>query len=36
VRLRSGFNLAQPIDPKLTLWAGSLVALAAFNVGLWI
>ena len=24
------------IDPRLTLWLGSLAALAAFNVGLWI
>ena len=25
-----------PIDRKLTLWLGSLAALAAFNLGLWI
>ena len=36
MRLRSGFILAQPVHPKLTLWLGSIAALAAFNVGLWI
>ena len=32
----SGFILAGPIDRKLTLWRGSLAALAAVNVALWI
>jgi hypothetical protein len=36
VRLRSGFILVRPIDRRLSLWLGSLAALAAFNVGLWI
>jgi hypothetical protein len=36
VCLSSSFILARPIDRKLTLWLGSLAALAAFNVGLWI
>jgi hypothetical protein len=35
VYLRSGNILAKSIDQKLTLWLGSLAALAAFNVGLW-
>ena len=34
--LRSGFILAKPIDRRLRLWLGSLVALAVFNAGLWI
>jgi hypothetical protein len=36
VRLRPCFTFAKTINPKLTLWIGSLAALAAFNVGLWI
>jgi hypothetical protein len=36
VLLRSGISLAKPTDWRLTLWLGSLAALAAFNVGLWI
>ena len=36
MRLPSGFILTRPLDWKLTLWLGSLAALAAFNVGLWI
>jgi len=36
VRLRSCFTFAKTINPKLTLWIGSLAALAAFNIGLWI
>jgi hypothetical protein len=36
VRLRSGFILVWPTDRKLSLWLGSLVALAALNFGLWI
>jgi hypothetical protein len=35
VHLRPGF-IAKPIDPKLTFWLGSIAALAAFNIGLWI
>jgi hypothetical protein len=33
---RSGFTRARPIDRRLTLWLGSLAALAALNVGLWL
>src|SRR5262245_26605902 len=29
-------GVAEPIDQKVRLWLGSLAALAAFNVGLWI
>lgn len=36
MRLRGGFICARPIDPKLAVWLGSLAALAALNVGLWI
>jgi hypothetical protein len=36
VHLRSGITVATPIEQKLWLWLGSLAALAAFNVGLWI
>jgi hypothetical protein len=36
VCLHSGFILDRPIDRKLTLWLGSLAALAAVNVALWI
>jgi hypothetical protein len=36
VRLRPGCITARPIEPKLTLWLGSLAALTALNVGLWI
>src|SRR5262245_24177749 len=36
VYLRSGFVLAAAIDRKLMLWLGSLAALTAFNVTLWI
>ena len=36
MHLRSGFILAATIDRKLTLWLGSLAALAALNVTLWI
>jgi hypothetical protein len=36
VGLRSGFTRARPIDRRLTLWLGSLAALAALNVGLWL
>jgi hypothetical protein len=36
VRLRSGFIVAKPIDHRLMLWLGALLALAAFNVALWI
>jgi hypothetical protein len=36
MRLLPGFTLARPIDRRLSLWLGSLAALAAFNVGLWI
>ena len=35
MHLRSGFLLVSSIDRRLTLWLGSLAALAAFNVGLW-
>ena len=34
--LRSVHMPAWPLDRKLTLWLGSLAALAAVNVGLWI
>jgi hypothetical protein len=34
--LRDGVALSWPVDRKLTLWLGSLAALAAFNAGLWI
>jgi len=34
VRLHSGFILARPIDQRLILWLGSLLALAAFNVAM--
>jgi hypothetical protein len=36
VRLRPGFILVWSTDPRLSLWLGSLAALAAFNVALWI
>src|SRR5262249_39251497 len=36
VNLRSGFTAAWPLGRKLTLWIGSLAALATFNVALWI
>jgi hypothetical protein len=36
MQLRPGVALAPPIDRRLWLWLGSLAALAAFNVGLWI
>jgi hypothetical protein len=36
VRLRSGFIVAKPIDHRLILWLGSLLALAAGNVALWV
>jgi len=36
MHLRPGFILVRPIDRRLSLWLGSLAALAAFNVGLWI
>jgi hypothetical protein len=36
VHLHSRVLSVRQIDPKLTLWLGSLAALAAFNVGLWI
>jgi hypothetical protein len=36
VPLRFGCILNWPLDRKLTLWLGSLAALAAFNVALWI
>ncbi len=35
-RLRPGYKLAWPLDPKLTFWLASLAVLAAVNVGLWI
>jgi hypothetical protein len=34
--LRRRFSRVRPIDGRLSLWLGSLAALAAFNVGLWI
>ncbi len=34
--LRDGCTVNWPLDRKLTLWLGSLAALAAFNAGLWI
>ena len=34
--LRSSFIPAKPIDRRLAFWLGSLAALAAFNIGLWI
>jgi hypothetical protein len=36
MHLRPGVALVPPIDRRLSLWLGSLAALAAFNVGLWI
>jgi hypothetical protein len=36
VRLRGCFLPVWPIDRKLSLWLGSLAALATFNIGLWI
>src|SRR5262245_34427830 len=36
MRLLNGFIFPARIDRKLTIWLGSIVALAAFNVGLWI
>ena len=36
MRLLPGFTLVRPIDRRLSLWLGSLAALAVFNVGLWI
>jgi hypothetical protein len=36
MQLRPGVALVPPIDRRLSLWLGSLAALAAFNVGLWI
>ena len=36
VRLRSRFILTRQYDQRLVIWLGSLVALAALNVGLWI
>jgi hypothetical protein len=36
VRLRARPFLTRPVDLKLTLWLGSLAALAAFNVGFWL
>ncbi|HEY1302541.1 MAG TPA: hypothetical protein VGF24_03275 [Vicinamibacterales bacterium] len=36
MHLRSVSKLARLPDPKVTLWLGSLAALAAINVGLWI
>ena len=35
MHLRPGFIL-HPVDPRLSLWLGSLAALAAVNVALWI
>ena len=34
--LRHGFLLVSPIDRRLSVWLGSLAALAVFNVWLWI
>jgi hypothetical protein len=34
--LRSGFTVARTLDPRVTLWLGSLAALTAFNIGLWV
>jgi hypothetical protein len=36
VSLRYGCTVSWPLDRKLTLWLGSLAALAAFNAGLWV
>src|SRR5262245_13018105 len=36
MRLRPGFILVRPFDPRLSLWLASLAALAALNVALWI
>ena len=36
VSLRYGCAVNWPLDRKLTLWLGSLAALAAFNAGLWV
>jgi hypothetical protein len=36
VHLHPGIIPGEPIDRRLSLWLGSLAALAAFNVGLWI
>jgi hypothetical protein len=36
MRLRSGITFERPLDGRLTVWLGSLLALAAFNVGLWL
>ena len=36
MHLRSGRSLARTPDLRLTVWLGSLAALTAFNVGLWI
>jgi len=36
VSLQYGFISAWPLNRKLTLWLGSLAALTAFNVGLWV
>jgi hypothetical protein len=36
VHLRPVFSLTSPLDRTVTLWLGSLAALTAFNIGLWI
>jgi hypothetical protein len=36
VRLRGGFVGVAPMDQRLTIWLGSLAALAALNLVLWI
>lgn len=36
MRLLPGFALVRPIDRRLSLWLGSLAALAGLNIGLWI
>lgn len=36
MRSRSCLILPRPVDPRLGAWLGSLAALAALNVGIWI
>lgn len=36
MQLRAGITLVGPTDWRLRLWLGSLAALAAFNVSIWI
>lgn len=36
VQLRPSATVVTPLNPRLTIWLGSIAALAALNIGLWI